>query len=1324
MSSPTTNALRGGAAACGTAAPGSIKTIGDLIDALMTVSLADVLAQNPADAPFLFQKAGFILATARLLPGLEGITEVSGKNSNKGFAKITDFIRDFLTIKIRDGNADGKSDCTFRVGTRPFITSAKFREGGGVDIEKDLGALGTLRASLPEFKDASSVMFVRNREPWIAAYERAHTKEMFPIDHAHVYDVAMFDTAVLSLRSIVGRYPTVEDFATRYLPLAKTMLTPTFHQHLGEILYVLGSVFLFAMKCRAGKTVSAAYNVLCRGFRTVLYITPVPSETKNSAIDTFRRYIEFDGYDVINLEAGVTIASPLTRPTIFVTSKQYLDKHFNDDDIASVHFDAVYQDEIHWAGLTDINGRVRRAVVRDDTSLIVMSGTGEKARLELGIDDSHTFYWNLEDEAACKRGDLGYLSDRFGAENVATSLRRSYGEGVDYSVALKRAYAPMPRLRQLITKLKPEFLANFKMYAGNDAYSFDMKELFRMKDGALVDELAVTRLFKSHLGSSDGSVMRSNMDIIRALGGRAGNVGEKHYPGGGGATQLWFLPEQVAGGTLDSLSGAVKSILDEHFLEYRVIKVNSSAKMDTREGMEKFIAEQEAIAIQFKKEGLIVLLGRMCAMGVSLPRADIVCMFNNLSKIDLYTQEVMRCLTQDVGKKEGIVIDYNQKRVLEASMSLVPRCAGTGAEIIDRMTKVVSFGSNSFETGDITDIVAHFNTIWTAHSFDKINVFRTRLVNSISSLKVTAEEQTEIMKSSWIRHTIGSVRDTQPLLGEGERIPDAVPESGVPSPVDVESLDEDPETLEDIVPNFIHEMLSTIPFFVAFLTYGHKQETLIATLLTKIRDDATLSHIFREQCASWWKGTRNINFIELLINVFGRCDSKDSRDISSTMAALKTEMNALIDDMYATLDLLNGILEPKESEKKEYGEVFTPAWFAEDMLSTLAADVWSNPASTFYDPAAGSGVFCVCVFYRLFEGLQDVIPDKVVRKTHILTNMLYMSEIGSKNVAILRHIFGPLANINHGDSLAFDAAKHWKIRMRDVYVIGNPPYNTSRETSTTCSALYHKFIEKYIDECRALLFVIPSRWFAGGNGVDKFRAMMLARKDIRFIHHIEDASTVFGRNVAIEGGINYFLTEQTYDGLCSFNGVPTDLSKFDVLVDSKYTALITKITTGNKSIASLYMGNPYQISSNDKRLVVDSDGDGMSVCYVSRKKGFKKFIPTYCVKKDASEWKVLTAEANGNSKKFGNTFVAPPGTVYSESYRGFRVKSESEARSLVQFLGTKLPNKLLGLRKASQHISGDTCKWIPLPPLDRVWTDEDVNAYYRLTPEEIALVEE
>ena len=76
--------------------------------------------------------------------------------------------------------------------------------------------------------------------------------------------------------------------------------------------------------------------------------------------------------------------------------------------------------------------------------------------------------------------------------------------------------------------------------------------------------------------------------------------------------------------------------------------------------------------------------------------------------------------------------------------------------------------------------------------------------------------------------------------------------------------------------------------------------------------------------------------------------------------------------------------------------------------------------------------------------------------------------------------------------------------------------------------------------------------------------------------------------------------------------------------------------------------------------------------------------------------------------------ISSPNEVYTDSYIGFRCDSENEALSLKSYLVCKLPNYMLSIRKISQDINEGNCKWIPLPPLDRIWNDQLVNQYYNI----------
>lgn len=442
-------------------------------------------------------------------------------------------------------------------------------------------------------------------------------------------------------------------------------------------------------------------------------------------------------------------------------------------------------------------------------------------------------------------------------------------------------------------------------------------------------------------------------------------------------------------------------------------------------------------------------------------------------------------------------------------------------------------------------------------------------------------------------------------------------------------------------------------------------------------------------------------------------------------------LQSLIDSPKELLKLINECLKPKEIEKKKFGEVFTPMSFINnDMLGDLEAyykekynkNIFEDETLKWGDTTTGMGNFPIAIYYKLMDGLKKKIPNEKDRKKHILEKMLFMAEYNKNNCFIVKQIFNMnnefKLNLYEGDSLQLDIKKEFGITKFDI-VIGNPPYNEELK-STGAKALYNKFVEYYIEKCDLLCFVIPSRWFSGGKGLDSFRKNMLERTDIVYIKHFNDASTIFGNTVSIVGGVNYFLKDNNHKGDCKFNGSITKLNKYDVFVDGKFHPLIDKLVKID-SVITLYLGRYFGIETNDKRLKNEKTKDTIK-CYVSQQKGFKKNIEKTEINKDITKWKVITARASNDC--FGNTFIGSPNEVHTGSYISFKVSNEEEAKSLISYMKCRLPNFMLSLRKSSQDIRESTCKWIPLPPLNKEWTDDEVYKHFKLSEDDIKLINE
>lgn len=317
--------------------------------------------------------------------------------------------------------------------------------------------------------------------------------------------------------------------------------------------------------------------------------------------------------------------------------------------------------------------------------------------------------------------------------------------------------------------------------------------------------------------------------------------------------------------------------------------------------------------------------------------------------------------------------------------------------------------------------------------------------------------------------------------------------------------------------------------------------------------------------------------------------------------------------------------------------------------------------------------------------------------------------------------------------------------MKFDVIISNPPYQLNDGgQGTSASPLYHMFVQQAMKlNPRYMSMIIPSRWFAGGKGLDSFRKEMLNDKRIRKIVDYENYKDVFPGLGGLAGGACYFLWDRDHPGTCEVTNKTADsevtaervLNEYEIFIRSNNAmSILKKVLATHKGA---YLDN---VVSSRKPF-------GLPTNYVPKDSGvpcqfIQKIGLKYANRIDVNDqfnlldkWKFIAPKAPiAGQTDFtkpvrlyydSNTKIIPPGTCCTESFIVlYAAATEEEVKAFKSYLFTKTARFLLLLSVVSQDVTKERFRFVPhLGRYEGTYSDEQLLQMWGITDEEWAYIQ-
>lgn len=582
------------------------------------------------------------------------------------------------------------------------------------------------------------------------------------------------------------------------------------------------------------------------------------------------------------------------------------------------------------------------------------------------------------------------------------------------------------------------------------------------------------------------------------------------------------------------------------------------------------------------------------------------------------------------------------------------------------------------------------------------------------------------------------------------------------------------KTTEDDVRDHLRGFARTIPAFL--MAYGN-DDTTLANFEENI-DEPTFEELTSITVDEFRKLRDGFDYVD---------EDGNNRKVPGLFN--EVVFDASIKEFFITKNILSNYFDETLVEDifdyippQQTNQIFTPRRVVKLMVDLVAENnpgIFSNYNVKFIDLYTKSGLYITEIVKRLNEGLKEQIPNYNERIKWILENQIYACAPSNIIYNIVKnYVFADFKDISRKNIVECDLIKYTKDnnakqKILEVFgdenlkfdvIIGNPPYQEmDGGAQASASPIYHHFVRLAKELNPELVsFIMPTRWYVGGKGLDDFRDEMLNDIHLRELDDWLTPADIFP-NTNIRGGVCYFLWDKSYDNSKELTRVvthenntvindvkrPMKVEGTNIFVrDGIGLPILKKIFDEKNADSLMDYFSPRKPFGLGTTFISDPDyhnsKDGLSepiLCYgKGQKVGYVERNKITVRSEWIDKWKVYTPRANNVGTELNddnlNSFIGAPQTVCTETYLVIGADlelDETSSSNLSTYLKTKLARYLHGLAKGSQDATAKTYRFIPLQDFsnesDIDWSisvqevDNQLYRKYGLSEDEINHIE-